>query len=129
MTRPAPRFHSPSRAAGISDAEARKAWVAVLRAGRVLATLAAGGGRVGAQNVLELRAQLVRLKAPFPLRFVSARAGAEAFLIAARAFVAAECAPALARSVAALAEDLTDMLDAETRAAFARSCRAVGDAD
>lgn len=130
MRSPARRpFTSPSRAAGISEAEARKAWVPVLAEAVVIAARMAAGAAVHRDDKALFAGKLIRLKAAFPQRAVSAQALAEAFLILARANVGADWPAVLAAPVRATAEALTELLDAETRAAFARSCAAVGPAD
>lgn len=108
----------------------RLAWAEALSAARGFAELAADG-RTGDRDGFSIMAGRVRrLKATrFPLRAFGAQAAAEAFLVLGRAFVAAgpPGIVSLARGLAAVADDLIAMLDADTRAAFARSLRATGE--
>lgn len=126
-TRRAP-YRSPSRAAAAHETDGRKAWLPLLADARAVAAVVGGGGVWGKLQAAPFAHRVITLRAPFPVRQVSARSLAEAFLIVARAFVANGHPPALARSLGALADDLGALIEAETRAAFAQSCRVTGEA-
>lgn len=109
----------------LREVEARRVWGLLLSEARVLAGMAAEG--LVERRAGDVLANLVsRPRPPFPQKHVSAQAGAEAFLILARAFVAGGFTPTLATFLREGAETLARLLDAETRAAFERSCAAAG---
>ncbi|MFZ5719222.1 MAG: hypothetical protein ACOY5Y_07110 [Pseudomonadota bacterium] len=111
-----------------SPAEARRLWGEALAWARAAADAAARGEVMTATERALLAGSIVRLKGcEFPLRFASATAAAAAFGALARTFVEAGHPPALAGFLAAGAECLAAMLEADKRAAFDRSCRVVGE--
>jgi hypothetical protein len=125
--RPRARFHSPSREAGISEAEARKAWAPVLREALRLAALVEAGEVPSRDERALFAGRVIRLKAAFPNGAASAQACAQAFVILARAASAGNWPAPIAPFVAAGARALAELLDAETRAAFERSLRVTGE--
>lgn len=126
FVRPSRRVEAP-----LSEAECRKAWADLVAQAAAVAAVVEAGRPVELIEASTFAGRLIRLKAGFPLRWPSAQAAAEAFLIVARAFVAGGAKggghpPALAGFLAAGAACLADLLEGETRARFARSCAAVG---
>jgi len=105
----------------------RAAWAAVLGDARALCGVVAAGGAADRDSRALFAGAVIRLKAPFPVRHASAETAAAAFLGLARGFVAAGFPAALAGFLAAGAQCLEAMIEAETRAAFAHSCRAAGE--
>ncbi len=120
-------FVSRSRQMAGAEIDARKAWLLLLGDALRLGERVSGGGAVDRFEGPLFAGQVVRLKAKFPPPHVTAQAAAAAFLLLAKGFVESGFTPALAGFLAAGARTLTEMIDAETRAAFQRSCAAVGD--
>lgn len=105
----------------------RKAWTELLAEAAVIASVVGGGGKMNRDDLARWGGACWRLKAAFPIPTANAQTCAKAFLLIARGFVPAGCPVASAAFLAAGAACLTAMLEAETRAAFQRSCRATGE--
>ncbi len=122
-----------ARSAAMSPDEARRAWAELLARAIGMAAFAqtaeAAGRRVDKVEGAPFAGAVIRLRAPFPLRHASAQAAADAFLILAKASVTSGHPGWLAALMGEAARALSALLADETKAAFDRSCRAVGGAD
>lgn len=118
------------KAAAASPDDVRRAWLELLARAVGMAAFAqtaeAEGRAIGKIEGAPFAGLVVRMRHAFPLRHVSAQAAAEAFLILARASVAAGHPAWLAALMGEAARALAGQLQDETKAAFDRSCRAVG---
>ncbi len=130
MTRP-PRtgFVSVSAQGGQYDAASRREWLLLLAKAREIAGPASSGRSFDRFEASGLAGLVIRMRRPFPVAGVSAAAAAEAFLVLARAGVAAGWPRALAGFALAGAAALETLLteDAHRHAAISR--RQMGEAD
>lgn len=126
------RFVSRSRAVAAVEIDGRRAWLGLLALARDHAGRALRGEPIDAFEAGELRRALLRLKAPFPIRHVSAVELAAATLALARGFVAAglpDDRAALARALSEAAAHLESQLVAQGHALAQQSRRWAGDTD